>query len=84
MGINHLLLHVKSIDVSKAFYTEALKPLGYTLQLDFGTTVGFGIGKQRPDLWLSQAKDGVVSGPSHIGFQGKDHDEVRAWYDAAM
>ena len=51
--IDHIGIHVKDIERSKAFYTKALAPLGYTILRDFGPHVGMGAG-QKPDFWMSE------------------------------
>jgi catechol 2,3-dioxygenase-like lactoylglutathione lyase family enzyme len=35
MGISHIMLKVKELASSKAFYTAALTPLGYKVSMEF-------------------------------------------------
>ena len=79
--IDHIGIHVKDIERSKAFYTKALAPLGYTILRDFGPHVGMGA-NQKPDFWLSEG----TGEPNrlHICFVAKDRATVRAFHAAAM
>jgi len=79
--IDHIGIHVKDIERSKAFYTKALAPLGYTILRDFGPHVGMGAG-QKPDFWMSEG----TGEPNrlHICFVAKDRAVVRAFHAAAM
>lgn len=40
--LDHITLHVSDYRKSKQFYALALKPLGYELIIEFGTSGGFG------------------------------------------
>ena len=79
--IDHIGIHVKDIERSKAFYTKALAPLGYTLLRDFGPHVGMGAG-QKPDFWMSEGTGEPTR--LHICFVAKDRATVRAFHAAAM
>lgn len=52
--INHITLLVSNLEKSKAFYSRALKPLGYKLLKETPTAAGFGVedteGKR--DFWI--------------------------------
>lgn len=78
--IDHLTLHVLEAARARAFYTAALAPLGYSVQMEFEGSVAFGpAGK--PILWLAgdpQAK------PMHLAFVAASRKEVDAFYAAAM
>ncbi|MBP2161525.1 MULTISPECIES: VOC family protein [Asticcacaulis] len=77
--IDHMGLKVSDRERSKAFYTPALAPLGYTVVMDGQWGTGYGAGK--PDLWL---EDGKPSDRIHVALKAKDRAAVDAFYQAAM
>lgn len=83
--IDHITVYVSDFETSKNFYTQALKPLGYELIMDFnmqGTFLaGFGEGG-KPDFWLSTRKPTSV--PGHVAFRAKNRAEVNQFYQAAL
>ena len=80
--LDHVTANVDDLDAAKAFYAEALGPLGYSLQMDFaGMAAGFGTGQGIPAFWIS-TRDG--RGPTHVAFSAPDRATVDAFYDAAL
>lgn len=79
--IDHIVLNVRDVAVSKKFYEVALAPLGYEVVMEMPGGVGFGIGG-KPEFWIS-ARKGSHSGV-HIAFRGDDRSAVDAFYTAAM
>lgn len=85
--IDHVILTVSNVERSVAFYTQAFKPLGITLNMDFKgedghpDLKGFGDGNTI-FFWLKEGK--VDFHGLHIGFVAKDHAEVDAFYKAAI
>ncbi len=77
--IDHLTLIVQSVPRSRDFYTRALEPLGYTVQMDLGATCGLGPGK--PVLWLAS---GERSTPMHLAFAARTRAAVDAFHEAAL
>ena len=51
--IDHVTLNVRDVEASKAFYTEALRPLGYTLTMEYVEGAGYGA-DGKPDFFLAQ------------------------------
>lgn len=80
MVIAHASLSVSDYAGSKDFYTKALKPLGYTNNMEYGEAAGFNDGKNT-DFWIS--KSASVS-PSHIAFEAKSAAEVDEFYKTAL
>ncbi len=78
--IDHISLHVKNYKKSKAFYLEALKPLGYELVMEFPNIGGFGA-KGKPDFWIEEH---ASVAKTHIAFGVKRHKEVDEFYKAAL
>jgi catechol 2,3-dioxygenase-like lactoylglutathione lyase family enzyme len=77
--IDHLSVHVRDLQKSKAFFAAALAPLGYGVLMEFEGSVGLGADK-KPDLWLSAGKQE----PLHLAFAAKDRKAVDAFYAAAI
>ena len=78
--IAHTSLAVSDYRRSKAFYIEALTPLGYSNNMEFGEAAGFNDG-QNTDFWIGR-KQVVV--PMHLAFAAKSRDEVEAFHVAAL
>jgi catechol 2,3-dioxygenase-like lactoylglutathione lyase family enzyme len=49
--IDHVGLGVSDLEQSKAFYQQALRPLGYQLLMERDGSAGFGR-NGKPDLWI--------------------------------
>ncbi len=88
--IDHYTLLVRDYAKSKAFYLEALAPIGYEQVMELTrnevpslsceATVGIGP-EGKPVLWLVQS-DSV--GPTHIAFRAPTREAVDAFYAAAI
>lgn len=76
--IDHLSIGVSDLEKSKAFYKEALEPLGYRVKVEMDHGVCFGA--DGGDLWI------VKSEPSkfHLAFNASDRGMVDRFYEAAM
>ncbi len=79
--IDHMTLRVQDFAKSKAFFLEALKPLGYALVMEFPNVCGLGEGG-KPDFWLKQ--DGPHHEAMHIAFAARDRATVDAFHQAAL
>jgi catechol 2,3-dioxygenase-like lactoylglutathione lyase family enzyme len=69
--IDHVGLGVRELERSKAFYQQALGPLGYTLLSERGGSAGFGV-NGKPDFWIHANRP--VSGPMHVAVASPDHE----------
>lgn len=78
--LDHLGVKVKDLAASKRFYSAALAPLGYTVQYEDKSAIGFGT-KAAPALWLGQ---GDSRGAVHIALAAKDRATVEAFHKAAV
>jgi predicted lactoylglutathione lyase len=78
--IAHTSLHVSDVAKAKEFYLNALAPLGYVNNMDFGDAAGFNDGKNT-DFWIVRSE---VIAPTHVAFEAKSKDEVHAFYEAAL
>lgn len=79
--IAHTTLPVSDYEAAKKFYEAALKPLGYTQNMEFGESAGFNDGKNT-DFWIATNEKGVVA--LHVAFEAKNQEEVNAFYEAAL
>ena len=87
--IDHLGISVSNYDKSKAFYTKALAPLGYTLLMEIPKELtghqpvaGFGEAP-KPDFWVGGASAGNAP-PVHVAFRASSRAQVDAFYAAAV
>jgi len=76
--IDHLSIGVTDLAKSKAFYEEALKPLGYQVKVELEHGVCFGA--DGGDLWIVKSEPSKV----HLAFSAQDRAIVDQFYDAAM
>lgn len=86
--IDHTGISVSDFAVSKAFYMQALAPIGYQLLMEFPASVtgsadvaGFGEAP-KPDFWIHS---GIPNRPHvHIAFRVATRAGVEAFYLAAL
>lgn len=86
--IDHTGLVVSDFNTSKAFYAQALSPIGYSLLMELAASVtghtdvaGFGEAP-KPDFWISR---GVANKPPiHVAFRVASRATVDAFYKAAI
>jgi catechol 2,3-dioxygenase-like lactoylglutathione lyase family enzyme len=79
--IDHISINVSDVATSRAFYEQALKPLGYEVIADFGKVIGFGAGG-KPDFWIGDRARPTT--PIHIAIASVDRETVDAFYEAAL
>jgi len=86
--IDHTGLVVSDFEKSKAFYSSALRPMGYSMLLEIpasvtGSTDVAGFGEPpKPDFWISQGS--VNKPPIHVAFRATSRAIVDAFYSAAL
>jgi len=79
--IDHVTLNVRDLEACKAFYEQALRPVGYELMMDFPGGCGFGA-EGKPDFFL--ANRGEPSAPVHVALLSADQKTVDAFHEAAL
>ncbi len=79
--IDHLTLKVRNLTRAKAFYSAALKPIGYEVLMEFPGMLGMGADR-KPDLWLAQDPENVR--PVHLAFSAPSRKAVDAFHAAAV
>jgi len=79
--LDHVIINVSDFDGSRAFYTQALEPLGVGVVMEFGQMCGFGE-DGKPYLWIAERDE--PSAPVHVALAAPDHDAVDAFHRAAL
>jgi len=78
--IEHISLRCSDARASRDFYEQALAPLGYEVDKEYGDAFGF-IQGGRHDFWVTEGKVGT---PNHLAFHADDTGAVDEFYRAAM
>jgi catechol 2,3-dioxygenase-like lactoylglutathione lyase family enzyme len=88
--LDHIGINVTDFERSKAFYEQALAPLGIALAMEFGQSAGFGRGG-KPELWIGAQQTSFqtaaqirVITPVHVCLRAKNRNEVDAFHRAAI
>lgn len=88
--LDHVGINVTDFARSKAFYEQALAPLGIKPLMVFGTWAGFGRGA-KPELWVGQGQASFqrpeqlqVITPIHVALLAESQAQVDAFYRAAL
>jgi catechol 2,3-dioxygenase-like lactoylglutathione lyase family enzyme len=80
--LDHIGLDVSDYGRSKAFYEQALAPLGMTLIMEPAEGVG-GFGDEFPFFWIGSRNRGPDSGV-HVAFTARDRPMVDEFHQAAL
>jgi catechol 2,3-dioxygenase-like lactoylglutathione lyase family enzyme len=80
--LDHVGIGVSDYPRSKAFYEQALAPLGLTLLLEPVAAVG-GFGEGRPFFWID-TRGAAARGAVHVAFAVEDRETVDAFHAAAL
>jgi catechol 2,3-dioxygenase-like lactoylglutathione lyase family enzyme len=85
--IDHTGVNVSDFELGKAFYVQALAPLGYGICLELEGGAGFGANpgeRDDPggDFWISAGEPQTPC--SHLAFRAAGEGEVQAFYSAAI
>jgi catechol 2,3-dioxygenase-like lactoylglutathione lyase family enzyme len=89
MIVDHVGFGVSDYARAKAFYAEALAPLGITMEMEVGPeqtpakvwACGFGKGG-KPEFWIGS--DGKTTPPAHVAFLADSRAAVRAFHAVAL
>ena len=81
--LDHIGIDVADIAASRAFYEQALEPLGFSVVFDIpqAPAVAFGV-TGRPQFWIRGR--GEPSRPIHICFHATDRERVNRFHEAAL
>ena len=81
--LDHVGLNVSDYEVSKAFYLQALAPLGVGPVMEFPEWKSLGLGDgQKPYFWIHER--GAPSTSTHVALVVQDTDTVDAFHAAAL
>jgi catechol 2,3-dioxygenase-like lactoylglutathione lyase family enzyme len=87
--IDHVGFPVSDYERSKAFYTQAFAPLGYSLLMEVTggeggrTSPAAGFGKNgKPDFWIRD--EGGIAGVVHVALIADTRKLVEEFYNAAL
>ena len=79
--IDHIKLHVRDVERSRAFYEAALAPIGYRVMIErFPGVVG--MGAEWPDFWLALERE--ATSLAHVAFAVASTELVDAFHRAAL
>jgi catechol 2,3-dioxygenase-like lactoylglutathione lyase family enzyme len=79
--LDHVIINVSDYDGARAFYEQALDPLGVGVIIEADQMCGFGE-DGKPYLWI--AERGEASSPVHVALAAVDHPAVDAFHAAAI
>ena len=81
--IDHVALAVNDPTTSRAFYEQALEPLGYTVLMAFEGMYGIGAAGPQggPGLWLVPGQNPTAV---HLALSADSTEQVDAFYEAAL
>jgi len=81
--IDHISLKVSDFQRSRAFYEQALAPLGYTMVFtnDAQQYAGFA-GPDRERIWIGRSEG--PRGYAHMAIMAPDRATVRRFYEVAL
>jgi catechol 2,3-dioxygenase-like lactoylglutathione lyase family enzyme len=81
---DHVGLNVKNYAASRAFYEQALAPLGYRVVMAFDQwkAAGFGTDDDKPEFWVSEREP--LGAGTHVAFACADRATVDAFHEAAL
>ena len=80
---DHVGLNVRDYAASRAFFEQALAPLGYRVVMAFDEWKAAGLGTgEKPEFWISE-REPYGTG-THVAFMCPDHATVDAFHNAAL
>jgi catechol 2,3-dioxygenase-like lactoylglutathione lyase family enzyme len=78
---DHIGIGASKLEASKAFFLEALAPLGVAVVMESADAVGLGR-DGKPSFWLGAAKEKPA--PLHLAFAAENRSQVREFYRLAL
>ena len=80
---DHVGLNVRNYAASRAFFEQALAPLGYRVVMAFDEWKAAGLGTgEKPEFWISESEPYGTG--THVAFMCPDHATVGAFHNAAL
>jgi len=78
---DHIGIGASNLEASKAFFVEALAPLGVTVAMEVSDAVGLGRDR-KPSLWLGATSEKCA--PLHLAFVAESRRQVDEFYRRAL
>ena len=78
---DHIGIGVSDLNASKAFFLQALSPLGVGVVMEFPDAAGLGRG-QKPGFWLGATEGKPL--PLHLAFAAENRAQVDEFYRQAL
>ena len=78
---DHIGIGVSNLEASKAFFLQALAPLGVEVVMDVSDAVGLG-SNRKPSLWLGSTT--TTPAPLHLAFVAETRGQVDDFYRRAL
>jgi catechol 2,3-dioxygenase-like lactoylglutathione lyase family enzyme len=78
---DHIGIGASNLEASKAFFVEALAPLGVTVAMEVSDAVGLGRDR-KPSLWLGVTSEKCA--PLHLAFVAESRRQVDEFYRRAL
>ena len=79
--IDHVTLPVSDVAASKAFYIQALAPLGHEILFEEPSCVGFGV-PPKPEFFIVESASAIT--PIHVAFTSSKRSLVDLFYASAI
>jgi catechol 2,3-dioxygenase-like lactoylglutathione lyase family enzyme len=79
--LDHIIISVSDYSASRAFYEQALAPLGYHVVMEHGEGCGLGV-LEKPDFFIQQGNP--VAPTIHLAFASRDRQAVDEFHAAAL
>ena len=84
MPIDHVKLPITDRDLSRAFYSAALAPLGYRLIYDGEDALAFGAGDLEDEEPFALQLGNAPKARTHVAFTATGTEQVDAFHAAAL
>jgi catechol 2,3-dioxygenase-like lactoylglutathione lyase family enzyme len=78
---DHIGIGVSDLKASKAFFLQALSPMGVGIVMEFSHAAGLGQG-QKPSFWIGSTEGTPL--PLHIAFAVDNRKQVDEFYRQAL
>ncbi|MGH3007432.1 MAG: VOC family protein [Gaiellaceae bacterium] len=80
---DHVIIDVRDLEVSRAFYERAFAPLGISVVMELDERTAFGGESGQPQFWLVARGTPGASGV-HVAVAAPDREAVDAFHRAAL
>jgi len=78
--LDHLAIQCQDVAASSAFYDAVMVPLGGTRVMQYGETIGYGVGPF-PSFWIGPLSTGQTNREIHIALAAPSRRAVREFFE---